>query len=57
MSVEDEIILPGVVGGAGAVAGGPGASLQSDISLAPSIPADTEVEVQSDDEEVWVGPC
>ena len=48
MSVEDEIILPGLVGepGAASAVGGP------EISLAPSIPADTEREVNSDDEEV-----
>lgn len=51
MSVEDEISLPGLVGEPGAAAMG-APSVGPGISLAPSIPAETELEIQSDDEEV-----
>lgn len=50
MSVEDEISLPGLVGGPGSANPPSGPA----ISLASSIPAETELEIESGDEEVGV---
>lgn len=56
MNVDHEISLPGLVGEPGAASAGPpsggGPGGGPGISLAASIPAETELEIQSDDEEV-----
>ena len=52
MNVEDEISLPGLVGAPDAAGTGPPSGGGPGISLAASIPAETELEIQSDDEEV-----